>query len=97
MAVFDKDIALFETRMDLSGAVVFYGSSTITMWGHERLAHQMKDIAVINRGFGGSTAEQALYYYSRVIKPLVPRALVWYEGDNDICVGYTPQRNVFYQ
>jgi len=88
---FDSYIESFESRADPAGAVVFYGSSTITMWGHERLALQMKDIPAVNRGFGGSTAEQALYYYNRVIKPLVPRALVWYEGDNDICTGYSPE------
>ncbi len=88
---FDSDIAALEARHDPAGAAVFYGSSTITMWGHERLARQMKDIGAVNRGFGGSTAEQALYYYCRVIRPLAPRALVWYEGDNDICAGYSPE------
>lgn len=88
---FDRDIAALEARSDPGGAVVFYGSSTITMWGHDRLAQQMKDIKAVNRGFGGSTSEQALYYYGRVIKPLAPRALVWYEGDNDICAGYSPE------
>jgi lysophospholipase L1-like esterase len=91
LACFDEYIASFKTRSEPKAAVVFYGSSTITMWGHERLALQMKDIPAVNRGFGGSTAEQALYYYNRVIKPLEPRALVWYEGDNDISAGYTPE------
>jgi lysophospholipase L1-like esterase len=90
---FDSYIDSLEARNEPTGAVVFYGSSTITMWGHERLRAQMKDITAVNRGFGGSTAEQALYYYDRMIKPLKPRALVWYEGDNDICCGYTPEES----
>lgn len=91
LGVFDSYIASLEARSEPAGAVVFYGSSTITMWGHDRLAAQMKDIVSVNRGFGGSTAEQALYYYNRMVRPLAPRAMVWYEGDNDICAGYTPE------
>ncbi len=95
LSCFDIDIETLENRIEPQGAVLFYGSSTITVWGHDRLKKQMKDITAVNCGFGGSTAEQALYYYVRIVKPRIPKALVWYEGDNDIACGYTPEETFF--
>ena len=72
-------------------AVVFYGSSTFTFWGHDKLKKDMAPIEAVNCGFGGSTAHDALHYYERLVKPLEPKTIVWYEGDNDLAVGYTPE------
>lgn len=95
LSVFDGAIKTLVEREEPTGAVVFYGSSTFAVWGHERLKAQMRDIPAVNRGFGGSTAEQALYYYDAAVKPLKPRALVWYEGDNDLPCGYSPEETFF--
>ncbi len=60
---------------------VFYGSSSFTLW--DTLAEDF-DPAVLNLGFGGSTLEACDYFFSRLIKPVRPRSLLVYAGDNDL-------------
>ena len=59
------------------------------MW-QPRLAADFPGITVVGRGFGGSTMGEAVHFVPRVIAPLAPRAIVLYEGDNDVDVGRTP-------
>lgn len=91
LARYDEEVQTLLSRNEPKDAIAFYGSSTFTIWGHDRLAHDMSPITVVNRGFGGSTAHEAEYYYEKLIKPLKPKTLVWYEGDNDLASDYTPQ------
>lgn len=73
------------------GGILFYGSSTMVLWREEDLLQrQMAPLPVLSTGFGGSTAEEALYYYQRLVLPARPSILVYYEGDNDLASGYTP-------
>ena len=45
----------------------------------------------INRGFGSSCPEHHLYYYSRMVRPLAPKVLVYAPGlGNGTSFGYTP-------
>lgn len=67
------------------GAVLFIGSSSFTYW--DTLARDMAPLAVVNRGFGGSTMTDALHYIDRLVLPCAPRAVVLYEGDNDLHFG----------
>ncbi len=64
------------------GVIVFTGSSSIRLW--DTLAHDMKPLAVINRGFGGSQLFQVNRFAHRIILPYYPRAVVLYCGDNDL-------------
>ncbi len=73
-----------------TGGILLYGSSHFAVWREEWLTRQMAPYRLYNRAFGGSTAEEALYYYPRLVRPAAPRALLYYEGDNDIPMGYTP-------
>ena len=50
----------------------------------------MEPLPVLNRGFGGSVFPQATHYLDRTLIPYEPRAVVVYEGDNDIYSGTTP-------
>ncbi len=91
---FEKQIRLFE-RSDKKnpphkGAIVFVGSSSITGW--KTLKKDMAPLKVINRGFGGSLAADALYYVDRIVIPYQPKKIVFYEGDNDIAHGKSPQQ-----
>ena len=92
-ARFAADIRAFEVADSMfrapSGSIVFYGSSSIRMW-HPRLADDFPQLTVLGRGFGGSTMSDAAHFADRVIRPLAPRAVVLYEGDNDIEMGRTP-------
>jgi lysophospholipase L1-like esterase len=44
----------------------------------------MAGLTVIPRGFGGSTMLDVLNYSDRIVYTYKPRAIVLYEGDNDI-------------
>src|SRR5688500_3924563 len=89
---FEKDIRAYEAadRKDppTPGGIVFYGSSSIRMW--KSLKEDFPGMNVINRGFGGSTAPDALRYVDRIVIPYKPSAVVVYEGDNDLAKGRTP-------
>src|SRR5689334_7187193 len=65
-----------------SGCIVFAGSSSIALW--DTLVEEMKPLDVINRGFGGSQYSDLIQYANRIVIAYHPRAVVIYEGDNDL-------------
>ena len=69
--------------------IVFYGSSTIRLWG--TLASDLADQRAVNLGFGGSTLEACDHFFERLVPPLAPCSLVIYAGDNDLGDGQTPE------
>jgi len=83
----EEQIKDFESADKLAppseGAILFIGSSSIWFW-HETLKDDMPGLTVIPRGFGGSTMLDVLNYSDRIVYPYKPRAIVLYEGDNDI-------------
>jgi len=83
---FESDIRKFEIEDSIAGlkpgAVLFTGSSSIRMW--KTLDADMAPLQVINRGFGGSTIPEVIYYADRIILPHKPDILVLYCGENDI-------------
>ncbi len=94
---YESNISAFEKETVDPGKIVFYGSSGFTRWsekyGNTPLEDQIlaKDGSKIcvNRGFGGSTVHELLYYYYRVILPLKPKALVVTSFLNDYGFNYT--------
>lgn len=70
--------------------VLFVGSSSIRMW--ESLAADFPGLPVLNRGFGGSRMDDVLRNADRLVFRYRPRAVVLYEGDNDLEEGRTPAR-----
>lgn len=73
-----------------TGAVLCYGSSSIRYW-HKNLAEDLAPLTVIPRGFGGSNMNDALHFADRAVLPYKPRAILLYEGDNDIGAGVSPE------
>jgi lysophospholipase L1-like esterase len=67
------------------GSIVFAGSSSIRFW--DSLISDMKPLDVINRGFGGSEFSDLDMYAQRIVVAYRPRAVVVYEGDNDLAEG----------
>lgn len=65
-----------------NGIILFTGSSSIRLWAD--LEKDFKDKNVLNRGFGGSTMRDLLYYADELIIPYNPVTIFIYEGDNDI-------------
>ncbi|HEY0944167.1 MAG TPA: GDSL-type esterase/lipase family protein [Opitutaceae bacterium] len=71
-----------------AGGVVFYGSSSVRLWG--ALAEDFPEWAPLNRGFGGSTLAACVHFFPRLVLPLRPRLLIVYAGDNDLGDGAAP-------
>ena len=69
--------------------ILFVGSSSIRMW--KSLVIDMLPMHAINRGFGGSTIPEVIYFTNRIVIPYKPKLIVFYCGENDINDGYTPQ------
>ncbi|MFC1760764.1 SGNH/GDSL hydrolase family protein [Planctomycetota bacterium] len=72
-----------------SHAILCIGSSSMRGW-HTHIAEDLAPLTLLLRGFGGSNMNDLLFYMDRVVLPYRPRALVIYEGDNDIAHGIAP-------
>ncbi len=94
-ARFENAIKQFEARDRTDpppeGAVLCIGSSSMRGW-HSTIRKDLAPLQVIPRGFGGSNFNDLLYYTDRVVLPYKPRAILVYEGDNDVAQGITPQK-----
>ena len=93
-ARFEKAIQKFETSDQTNppsrGAIVCIGSSSLRVW-HRTIKDDLAPLTVIPRGFGGSNMNDALCFADRIVLSYAPRAIVLYEGDNDIAQGIPPQ------
>jgi len=87
---YENEIILYEKEDSLKGIiegkVLFLGSSSFRKW--YSLEKDMFPIPVINRGFGGSTLPEAVYYFNRIVLPYKPCSIVLYEGDNDVTANF---------
>jgi lysophospholipase L1-like esterase len=86
---FENEIRNYEKQDSISlpkkGQILFIGSSSFRIW--KSFAADLAGIDAINRGFGGSTMTDALYYFDRMVVKYAPRTVVVYEGDNDLAKG----------
>jgi len=91
---FEKAIQAFEAASKETsppeGAIVGIGSSSMLMW--TTIQEDLTPLTIIHRGFGGSTMNDALYFADRIVMPYHPRAVLLYEGDNDVALGISPQQ-----
>ena len=71
-----------------ANAVLFVGSSSIVYW--RSLTEDMAPLTVINRGFGGSQMFELNMFRDRIATNYNPKAIVVYEGDNDVAAGKEP-------
>lgn len=77
-----------KTNPPPKNAILFVGSSSIVFW--RTLAEDMAPLPVINRGFGGSQMFELNQFRDRIVVPYEPRAVLVYEGDNDVASGKSP-------
>lgn len=86
-------IARFESldrkSMPAPGGIVFVGSSSIRLWDTKE---SFPELAITNRGFGGSQASDVLEFADRIVIKYRPRLIAFYAGDNDLAAGETPQQ-----
>jgi hypothetical protein len=93
----EKEVVRYEEENAPKGQIVFYGPSNFTRWGErwgmtplrEEIVGKSGAPCAINRGFGSSCSEHHLYYYSRMIRPLEPKVLVYSCYGNSESFGYT--------
>jgi hypothetical protein len=93
----ENAVLAYEKEPVITDQIVFYGPSYFTRWSPKYGMRPLReDIVgasgapcVINRGFGSSCPEHQLYYYSRLIRPLAPRVLVYHSHGNSAAFGYT--------
>lgn len=87
-ARFAKEISTFAAQPADNGGIVFTGSSSIRLW--KTLKQDFPDLPVLNRGFGGSVANDLIVYFDTIIGRHEPKLIVTYTGSNDINAKLTP-------
>lgn len=90
---FRDEIRAFERQDSLHaparGQVLFIGSSSFRLW--RDVGDYFPGIGIINRGFGGSTLNDLIFYEKQILAPYHPRSIVIYCGENDLAVSDTVQ------
>ncbi|MFZ4764259.1 MAG: GDSL-type esterase/lipase family protein [Roseimicrobium sp.] len=90
-ARFAKDIAKFDAedaaKPKAQGGIVFTGSSSIRKWP---VQEAFPDLPVLNRGFGGSVANDLVVYAEKLALRYAPKLLVVYTGGNDLHAKLSP-------
>lgn len=100
---YESTIQEYEAQPVEKNMILFYGSSGFTRWStkyhrrplEEDIRRKDGSPAAVNHGFGGSTIEEGLYYYSRMVRPWEPRAIVVRFFPNDVAKGYSPAEIVY--
>ncbi|WP_111708700.1 GDSL-type esterase/lipase family protein [Lutibacter citreus] len=90
---FHQDLKGLENQiqeLEYDPKLVFYGSSTFTLWSE--LTTIFKKHKPINLGFGGSTLAACTWFFDRVFKNIKDiDAIIIYAGDNDLGDGRHPE------
>lgn len=98
---FEDRVLAYESVPVETGKILFYGHSLFTRCSfitkagvdNPKLVDEvrMKDgsQAIVNHGFGTSSADDLLYYYPRLVRPYKPRVLVIATQGNDVAHGYS--------
>lgn len=94
---YQDEIAAYEAQDRIAippaRAIVCVGSSSMRMW-QDRIERDLAPLTIVPRGFGGSNMEDLLYYLDRIVIPYRPRAVVLYEGDNDMELKHSPRQTM---
>lgn len=91
-APFYKDIQRFKEKDQKNPppkkAILFIGSSSFTNW--KDVSEYFPGYTIINRGFGGSTLKDQIYYFNELVPVYKPKQIVIYCGENDLAHAATP-------
>lgn len=80
---------------DYQPNLVFYGSSTFTLW--EELTTLFEEYNPVNLGFGGSTLASCTWFFERIFKDIeTVHSIIIYAGDNDLGEGRHPEEVVLF-
>ncbi|MGI4806020.1 MAG: GDSL-type esterase/lipase family protein [Janthinobacterium lividum] len=88
-APFYDEIQAFKKQDSINpvpkNCTLFFGSSSLRKWTD--LEKTFASYHAINRGFGGSTLTDAIYYVNDLVDPYQLKQIVIYSGENDIAEG----------
>lgn len=99
----ENTVQEYEKKGIEEGKIVFFGDSSFTRWQEtyddnanleDVLRNRDGSKAVINHGIGGSTSEELLYYYPRLVRAWNPKALVIESFGNDMSAAYSSEEMV---
>lgn len=76
-------------------AILFVGSSSFTKW--KDVQDYFPGYTIINRGFGGSSLTDVIYYEQDVIFKYHPKEIVMYCGENDFAASDTVSVQTVFQ
>lgn len=90
MAKYEKVLAAARKNPPFPGGVVCIGSSHMELW--KTVAEDLAPLSVNNYGVGGSRMTQAAdHFIDNLAIAFKPRAVILYEGSNDINAGTKPE------
>lgn len=96
---FQGEIAAFKKQDSIQpppkGIILFVGSSSFRKWAGVQQAFPAYPL--INRGFGGSSLPDVIYFAGDIIYPYQPKQIVIYCGDNDLAASDTVTAQVVYR
>lgn len=82
---FAAEVSEFRKQDSLSmpakGMILFAGSSSFTLW--KDVQDYFPGYPILNRGFGGSSLTDLIYYAEDVILRYAPKQIIIYCGEND--------------
>ena len=90
LALYQKTLAAAQKEPPASGSVICIGSSHMQLW--KGVKEDLAPITVHNYGIGGSRMTHAAdLFIDNLAIPFKPRAVILYEGSNDINAGTQPE------
>lgn len=88
---YEKVLQAAQKTPPAPGAIICIGSSQMEFW--KTVAADLAPLTVYNHGIGGSRMSQASeLYIPNLAIPFKPRAVILYEGSNDIAGGIEPEK-----
>ena len=89
---FEKEVAAFARQDSLhpppGNPILLIGSSSFTMWTD--VQQYFPGYEMLNRGFGGSSLEDLIYYAPQILFAYTPRQIIVYCGENDLAASPQP-------
>lgn len=90
LALYQKVLAAAQKEPPAPGSIICIGSSHMQMW--KGVKEDLSPLTVVNYGIGGSRMTQAAdLFIDNLAIPFKPRAVILYEGSNDINAGTKPE------
>ena len=90
MALYNKTLAAAQKEPPAPGSIICIGSSHMQLW--KSVKEDLAPLTVVNYGIGGSRMTQAAdLFIDNLAIPFKPRAVILYEGSNDINAGTKPE------